>query len=441
MKAKLLCVGDLHLGRRPVHLPEDLSEHGLAPTDLAPSAGWRAVVARAKSERVDAVLLAGDVVESDNRYFEAFGALETGVRELVAAGIPVIAVAGNHDVEVLPRLAREIDGFQLLGVGGEWQERTLERDGRKVVRVIGWSFPVARVEASPFASPSFARCAASPSLTTLGLLHCDLGASASPYAPVSARELADAPVDAWLLGHVHAPSLSSGPRPTGYLGSVVGLDPTETGPHGPWLATIDSDSREGRSLELVHVPLAPLRWESLEIALQGDVSAEDVEARIVRSLDELAARISASAHRPLAVGCRIRLTGRIGDPRGLRRGLADTRPESLRRLLGGTLYFVDRVENAATAELDLHELARATDPSGRIARMLLALRAEPLSDEARVWIKRSSRDVARVVDRSAWSVLGAVDTSDDTQRARLVAAGNRALEELLAQRVESSAHG
>lgn len=437
MKAKLLCVGDLHLGRRPARLPADLADHGLSPEQLGPAAGWRAVVARAKAERVDAVLLAGDVVESDNRYFEAFGALETGVRELVAAGIPVIAVAGNHDVEVLPRLAREIAGFQLLGAGGEWQERTLERDGRPIVRVVGWSFPSARVEASPLASLVIERDATVP---TIGLLHCDLGATASPYAPVAPRELSGAPVDAWLLGHVHAPSLrAKEAKPIGYLGSVVGLDPTETGPHGPWLSTIDASAPSGSALALEHLALSPLRWESIEIPLEGDPSGEDVGGRIARSLGELHARLDDGAGRPLAVGCRIRLTGRVEDPRALRQYFANARVDALWRSLDGTLYFVERVENTTAPALDLHELARANDPSGRIARRVLALQSEPLTDEARAWLKSSASDVTAIADRGAWSALDAVPTDERTTRARLVAAGLRALEELLAQRAERAA--
>ena len=35
------------------------------------------------------------------------------------AGIAVIAVSGNHDTEVLPRLAREIPELRLLGAGAQ----------------------------------------------------------------------------------------------------------------------------------------------------------------------------------------------------------------------------------------------------------------------------------------------------------------------------------
>src|SRR5262245_40987018 len=108
MACRLLFVGDIHLGRRPTGLPESLRELGVDPAELTPAAAWRAAVAIARDLRVDAVVLAGDVVDHADDRFEAYAHLEAGVRDLEAASIATVAVVGNHDVEVLPRLARQI---------------------------------------------------------------------------------------------------------------------------------------------------------------------------------------------------------------------------------------------------------------------------------------------------------------------------------------------
>ena len=120
MTAAIVLVGDMHLGRRPANLPDDLAEHDVAPAELTPAAAWRRVVDRTIAMRADALVLAGDVVESENARFEAFGPLHDGVRRLVEAGVAVFAVAGNHDVEALPRLARSIEAFRLIGPNGTW---------------------------------------------------------------------------------------------------------------------------------------------------------------------------------------------------------------------------------------------------------------------------------------------------------------------------------
>src|SRR5690606_27261923 len=55
---KLLCAADLHMGRRPSRLPPTWSGGAVGP-----ATAWAALVERARAERVDAVLLAGDVVD------------------------------------------------------------------------------------------------------------------------------------------------------------------------------------------------------------------------------------------------------------------------------------------------------------------------------------------------------------------------------------------
>lgn len=137
MALKVLAVGDLHLGRTPSRLPDELS---LQARDLGPAGAWHRIVDAALAERVDALVLAGDVVEEENDFFEAWRELATGVERLLVAGIRVIAVVGNHNIQVLPRLADQIVGFELLGRGGAWQQVTLESGGERLT-LHGWSFP------------------------------------------------------------------------------------------------------------------------------------------------------------------------------------------------------------------------------------------------------------------------------------------------------------
>jgi len=134
--------------------------------------------------------------------------------------------------------------------------------------VLGWSFPRKHVRESPLAQ-LLAEPLPTPSspVPRIGLLHGDLGASGGRYAPIRQSELDDAGCDAWLLGHIHKPSLAGasaapGARPCGYLGSLVGLDPSETGPRGPWLVKLSADG----GVEPEHIALAPLRWERIQDA-------------------------------------------------------------------------------------------------------------------------------------------------------------------------------
>ncbi len=121
MKSEILCIGDIHLGRRSGKLPLEMADYEIDPAALTPTATWRAACRWAVENDVDAVLLAGDVVENAQDRFEAYGHLKWGVEKLLAAGIPVFAVAGNHDYDALPRLADQIPDFHLIGRDSRWE--------------------------------------------------------------------------------------------------------------------------------------------------------------------------------------------------------------------------------------------------------------------------------------------------------------------------------
>jgi hypothetical protein len=154
MPLKLLAAADLHLGRRPSRLPSELTDR-IAARELGPAGAWERLVDLAVDEKVDALLLAGDVVEAEDDFFEAYAELHRGVTRLAEAGVRVFAVAGNHDTRVLPYLSDEVEAFELLGRGGEWESVHLEANGEKAT-LWGWSFPSASVREDPvsgFPSP------------------------------------------------------------------------------------------------------------------------------------------------------------------------------------------------------------------------------------------------------------------------------------------------
>jgi hypothetical protein len=133
--ARLLCTGDLHVGRFPSYVPPD-------DRSLSVEAKWSRTVDRVIQEAVDAVVLTGDVADEDNKLFEAFGPLKDGVECLAAAGVRTFAVAGNHDYDALHRLADLLDpsAFTLLeafGNGGAFATSTAQTAGYAVQASFG----------------------------------------------------------------------------------------------------------------------------------------------------------------------------------------------------------------------------------------------------------------------------------------------------------------
>lgn len=407
----------------------------MEPAAITPAAALDAAVKRAVAEGVDAVLFAGDVVESTNARFEAFRSLEAAVRRLAEAEIPVLAVAGNHDVEALPRLAERIEGFRLLGAGGRWETHVLEGAGGGAVEVLGWSFPEARVNGSPVAELLRAPPPrAAPGAARIGLLHGDLDASGGAYAPFRRRELEEARLDAWLLGHIHAPSLgrsaegsAAGGALCGYLGSLLPLDPTETGLHGPWRVRVHPGGR----VEAEPLPNGLLRWERVEVEVPEAVeSSGEAEAVADAILDVAAARARAirdGGEVPRVLGVRARLVGRTRRYEALRRWIEGAGwRERLARDVGETLVFVDDVADGLELDVDLAALARGDDPPALLARKLLALES---GGEPRRALLEAAREALRpAAAEPPWRPL-----ADDARDAGDPLADEEALAGLLRQ--------
>ena len=430
MPLKLLAVGDLHLGRRPSRLPAELASRGRS---LGPSGSWDRTVTAAIAERVDAVALAGDVVDRDDDFFEALRDLQTGVERLVAAGIRVLGVAGNHDVTVLPQLVEQIDSFELLGAGGRWQRVCLESGGT-MLHLWGWSFPQTQVFTSPLTGVDFDR----PPGVNLGLLHCNRDQPGSPYAPVPRRELEGAGLDGWLLGHVHQPDALSAPHPSGYLGCVTGMNPGEPGARGPWLLTMEG----GRIEEITQWVLAPLRWERLEVDIAGipdpGQDSGEVRKRLLSRVRELDAEVNKAYRLPDAVGLRVKLTGRTRFGEKAAELFSEEERAHIHGGQEGTHYFIERLEVLTQPEVELAELAKTADPPGLLARRLLLL-DEPAEHVGRRKLLAEAQDKLSEQSRKAtWQGLRLNPPDEAAVALWLRRSGMRLLEKLLAQQGESA---
>ncbi|WP_243864954.1 metallophosphoesterase family protein [Halospina denitrificans] len=421
---QILAVGDLHLGAAPSRLPDELTGRA---SDLGATGVWHRIVEQAITSEVDAVVLAGDVVEDEDDFFEAYRELSRGVERLTGAGIRVLGIVGNHDVRVLPRLADQIQGFELLGRGGQWQTAELAA-GSERLTLHGWSFPQRQVTASPLQGHEFTP---GPG-PNLGLLHADRDQPASVYAPVSSAELDAAPLDGWMLGHIHKPDALSASHLNGYLGSATGLDPGESGPRGPWLLRVEGGAI--RSLE--QWLIAPLQWERLTVDLTALASTEEARERLIGAVNERDAAFTQRGLPPEAVALRITLAGRTALAGDVRRLLERENLDTIHAGQGNIHYFVEHLAYATEPELSIEVLAQRSDPAGLMAHRLQVL-ARPSEDpERRSLINRAREQMKPRIDRSWWQPLG-TDGPDDAMIADwLHQAGTRALEQMLAQGAE-----
>ncbi len=421
---KLLCAADLHLGRRPSRLPASASP-------VSAAAAWLELVDRAVADGVDAVLLAGDVVDQDNRYFEAYGPLEAGVRRLKEAGIALVAVAGNHDHATLHDVAEEVgqEHLVVLGRGGQWRRHTLaDPEGRPLLHVDGWSFPEARWGDDPLAGYAFEPPA--DGAPVVGLLHCDLDGREARYAPVSVAALESAGPAAWVLGHVHVPGLRDAGRvPLLYPGSLLALDPGERGRHGAWMLEIGP----GVPPRFRPLALSPVRYEVVDVDVTDAGDEAMLRARVVDALRSRLAAVVEEGCGPLGLlSCRVRLTGRTALYARVASALGRLEELELPEREGVRLVVDARLDDDTAPALDLDDLSRGSDAPALLARLLLALDAgepDPLLEEVTARA-RSAAD--RVLARSHFAaVRGAEGAGRDGARDALRRQASRLLDELV----------
>ncbi len=391
---RLLCAGDLHLGRFPSRAPD--------VTALSVSNVWRATVDSAREHRVDAMLLTGDVVDASNKFFEAYGALKQGVERLAEADIPTFAVAGNHDFDVLGNLADALpDAFTLLGRGGTWETARLSREGAPGLRLLGWSFPASHVNTSPLET-----LALEPAeVPTLGLLHTDLDQRQSRYAPVARPDLNDVDVVAWLLGHIHKPSRF--PHRDGlilYPGSLQPLDPGEPDMHGPWLLEVYPSGR----VTAEQLPLATLHYREQNLNVRGIDTPEDLERHVTITLEEDLRGLVEVQPSLSHVVYRIRLTGHSSLHRDLP-GLASRIETDLSVPSGNVMGVVDRVFVETRPEISLDRLAGRQDMMGFLARLLQSLKGndtpDPLPDDLAPLLRKVHEEARRLASANAYAPL------------------------------------
>lgn len=425
---KLLAAADLHLGRALGGVPCQFAD------DYSPRQAWNDLIDRAISERVDAVVLAGDVVDRENRFFEAYGVLHSGVARLSDAGIPVIAVAGNHDTAVLPELASTLDGlnFVLLGVGGRWEWHDITDSDERRLRIYGWSFPAQHHRHSPF-EETLAPGADAPAMR-LGLLHCDYGQAASAYAPVSANDVQDSGIPLWMLGHIHVPQCHTpGNSTTAYYpGSLQGLDAGESGIHGALLIDYDGDAQP----RVTTVPIAKLAYLKVNLPTATLRCSQAALTQALRSA--IASALNDGGAGVEAIAVDLNIVGESAHSVSEFRHVVQEFTENPIQDLGDCHVALRKHSydvRPLPEVLDVHEVASGSDLLGTLAQAIVALETGDLNDPvASDMLAEVTRNVRRAEASTAFDQLAQVPLDAAAIKHQTIAKAYELLGDLHTQR-------
>ena len=256
-------------------------------------------------ERVDALLVAGDVFDGADRSLRAQHQFVEGLKRLDEAGIRSFICHGNHD---------PLDGWEArldfppgaVKFGPEVERAPVfpEQPDRAVV--YGVSYPTREVRQNLI--PGFGTAGAEQ--VSIGLVHANVGTDTGhdSYAPCTLGDLEDTGFDYWALGHVHTRRVLRQADPTVvYPGNPQGRHPNERDARGVYLVEVGDSG-------VVHIEFRPMdvvRWASVQI----DIAGLETEGDLLGAIDDaLTAHRNAANGRSLVV--RIELNGR-GDLHGV----------------------------------------------------------------------------------------------------------------------------
>lgn len=356
---RFLHCADIHLDS-PLR---GLERYEGAPVEEVRGATRRAfenLIQVALRERVDFVVIAGDLYDGDWPDFNTGLFFAKGMAQLGESGIAVYLLRGNHDAA--SKLTRSLPLPKNVQLFPDKAPKTFI-DEKLGLAIHGQSYATgAVVEDLAAGYPEALR-----GHFNLGVLHTSLTGRPGHdnYAPTTEQVLRTKGYHYWALGHVHAREIVSRDPWVVYSGNVQGRHIREQGPKGCEIVTVEDGSITTES-----VALDVLRWSELAIDATG-----------MPDLDALFDRVSIDVRSVLAqvdgriVGLRVRVRGTGALHRELSTR-SDAVVQQLRAVAldasGGNAW-LEKVDLRVRPPVDIERLAAGDDPIGLLVRELKAL--------------------------------------------------------------------
>jgi len=272
-----------------IHLDSPLRSLALRNRDLAELVGdasrqtFVSIVDLCLAERVDALVIAGDLYDGDQTSMKTARFLAAQMTRLHQAGIRVFKIRGNHDA--LSRISKQLVFPDTVTIFGGRAQSVLQTAGGLDVMFHGLSF------ASPKAPDSLLPRypAAREGAVNIGIMHTSLAGSPGHdvYAPCSVADLHGHGFDYWALGHIHVRQVHPGTSMVVMPGIPQGRDINEAGEKSVTLVTITDD----RSVVIEERLTSVAQFERASVDLTGTVEWSDVVGRVRSALEDARASV------------------------------------------------------------------------------------------------------------------------------------------------------
>ncbi len=274
-----------------IHLDSPLRSLAMRNPELAEIIGdasrqaFIAIVDLCLAERVDALVIAGDLYDGDQTSMKTARFLATQMERLHHAGVKALKIRGNHDA--LSRISKQLIFPDTVTIFGGRPSSVVHSASGLDVAFHGLSFSHSKAPESLL--PKYASPAAGA--VNVGIMHTSLAGSPGHdvYAPCNVADLHGHGFDYWALGHIHSRTVHPGARTVVMPGMPQGRDINESGEKSVTLVTV----RDDHSIEIEHRPTSIAQFERADVDNSEAVEWPDIVRSIRKRMEDLRAAVVA----------------------------------------------------------------------------------------------------------------------------------------------------
>lgn len=266
---RIIHTADVHLGARH----DDLGDQASAQRERQ-FAAFKASIDLALSEKVDLVLIAGDLFDSNVQPRRSVDRVATELRRLAEARIRTVIIPGTHDVYDRASIYRAYDLKELSGSKPDDDLVTILTPGRNAIHlpaidatVHAAVFATKRAPQSPLAGLDVGATGAGATWQ-IGMIHGSIaipGKTDRDEVVVTTDEIAASKLDYLALGHWHSAQQGrAGTVTYAYAGApeAVALDQDRAGK----VVLVELDLNDGkRTVTVTERPVGRTRFERVQI--------------------------------------------------------------------------------------------------------------------------------------------------------------------------------
>ena len=377
---------------------------GLSRYEDAPLAQLRGATRRALErlvelaidEKVDFVLIAGDLYDCDWQDFHTGLFVREQMVKLGKKDIRVFIVQGNHDAQGV--ISRQVPWPDNVKVFSSRKAETVRLDALNVA-IHGHSFsdremPVDLVPGYPSAVSGF---------FNIGLLHTSLTGMPGhdTYAPTSLSVLQTKGYDYWALGHIHARQVVCEQPRVVFSGNLQGRHARETGAKGCELVEV-----QGSVLEARFVPLDVVRWHQIPLHVDSTLSLNDLPRYVTQALQSAVSGAGDALH-----AVRVLLTGEspLHALESRQPGTLAAAVQAAAQDVTGAEVWIEQVKLDLRTPIDRAQIGQGNDALGELVRWV-----DTLSADSQALAKFCQASLSEVMNKVPPEVYAAVALEPDS---------------------------